>query len=221
MVLLASVSAFRWRYLAAAVLAILLAATALLAPFPVQSHSTGMVGQTRSGCTCHNVTESLGVTPTLDGLPGYYEPGKEYDLNVSFEGGPIRGPGPRAGFDLRVTGGLLVAPEGSDQVRRDPGSGELTHTFEGNNATWWRVSWRAPEEDTGTVTFTLVVNAVNGDGVQRPGDQWGRVEVEVQEGGRGGISDAGAFWSVVAIAFVLAIIGGAWYATREPRIGHG
>ena len=220
MVLLASTSAFRWKSLAAAALVTLLVTTVLLAPFPVQSQSSGMVGQTRSGCTCHNATETLGVTPSIDGLHGYYEPGKEYDLNVSFEGGPIRGPGPRAGFDLRVTGGVLAVPDGSDQVRRDTGSGELTHTVEGNNASWWRLLWRAPEEDTGKVTFTLVVNAVNGDVVQKTGDQWGRVEVEVQEGGRGGISDAGAFWTVVAIAFIVAIVGGAWYATREPRIGH-
>jgi hypothetical protein len=157
----------------------------------------------------------------MEGLPGYYEPGRSYDLNISFEGGPVRGPGARAGFDLRVTAGVLTGPETSDQVRRDPVSGEMTHTTEGNNATWWRVRWRAPEEDSGRVTFTLVVNAVNGDGVQKPGDQWGRVEFEVEEGGRGGISEAGAFWTVVAAALVLTIIGGAWYATRGPRIGHG
>jgi hypothetical protein len=191
---------------------------AIIAPAPVMSHSAGIVGQTRSGCSCHNTTETLSVSPSIEGLPGYYEPGKVYDLNLSFEGGPARGPHARAGFDLRASGGQLLVPDGSDTVRLDPSSGELTHTLEGNNATSWSVRWRAPGEDTGTVTITLVTNVVNGDGVQTSSDQWGREEIEVQEGNRGGISDAGAFWAVVAITAVMAIIGVAWYATRGPSV---
>lgn len=221
MVGLASGSAVRdFGFVAAAlsVLMVTLVTLAIIAPTPVTSQSAGMVGQTRAGCSCHNITEALSVSSSIEGLPGFYEPGKVYDLNLSFEGGPARGPGARAGFDLRVSAGELLVPEGSDQVRLDPPSGELTHTLEGNNATWWSVRWRAPAEDTGTVTITLVTNVVNGDGVQTPSDQWGREEIEVQEGNRGGISDAGAFWAVVGIAAVLAIIGVAWYATRGPSV---
>lgn len=205
------------RVVAVALLALLLA-VAVWVPSSVLPHSAGIVGQTRSGCTCHNGTEALGVTPSIAGLPGYYEAGRVYDLNLSFTGGPPRGPGARAGFDIRATAGQLLVPDGSQAVRLDAVSGELTHTPEGNAAAWWLVRWRAPAEDTGTVTLTLVVNAVNGDGVQAPDDQWGRVEVEVQEGGRGGVSDAGAFWTVMASAAVVAIVGGVWYATRGPRI---
>ncbi len=218
MVGLASGFAVRDVRFAAAALSVLMLTLVIIAPVPALSHSAGRVGQTRSGCSCHNITETLSVSPAVEGLPGYYEPGKVYDLNLSFEGGPAKGPGARAGFDLRVSAGQLLVPDGSDQVRMDPTSGELTHTLEGNNATWWSVRWRAPGEDTGTVTITLVTNVVNGDGVQTPSDQWGREEIEVQEGNRGGISDAGAFWAVVAIAAVLAIIGVAWYATRGPSV---
>jgi len=215
---LASGSAVRDVGFAAAVLFVLMMTAIIMAPAPVTSHSAGIVGQTRAGCSCHNITEALTVSPSIDGLPGFYEPGKIYDLNLTFEGGPARGPGARAGFDLHASAGQLLVPDGNDQVRQDHSSGELTHTLEGNNATWWSVRWRAPEEDTGTVTITLVTNVVNGDGVQTPSDRWGREEIEVQEGNRGGISDAGAFWAVVAIAAVLAIVGVAWYATRGPSV---
>ncbi len=203
---------------AVAVLSVLLMAAAIITSAPVMSHSAGIVGQTRSGCSCHNNTETLSVSPSIEGLPGFYEPGKVYDLNLSFDGGPARGPAARAGFDLSASAGQLLVPEGSDEVRIDPSSGELTHTLEGNNATWWSVRWRAPGEDTGTVTITLVTNVVNGDGVQTPSDQWGKEEIDVQEGNRGGISDAGAFWAVVAITAVIAIVGVAWYATRGPSV---
>ncbi len=204
--------------------AILLAAlmlVAVLAPLPVTPHSGGIVGQTRAGCSCHNQSESFGVEPSLKGLPDSWEAGEEYQLNVSFSGGPARGPGARGGFDLRASSGQLVVPKGSSSVRVEPGSGEATHTKEGSNSSTWHVTWRAPSEGTGDVTFTLLVNAVNGDGVQGPGDQWGRLEAEVPEGETGGLGAASSFWTVVVIAAVLAIVALAWYATRGPRLDRG
>ncbi|MCK4300168.1 MAG: hypothetical protein KAX80_11575, partial [Planctomycetes bacterium] len=73
------------------------------------------------------------MSPSIDGLPGFYEPGKIYDLNLTFEGGPARGPGARAGFDLHASAGQLLVPDGNDRVRQDHSSGDLTHTLEGNN----------------------------------------------------------------------------------------
>ena len=201
------------------VLAIIaLVALAAVVPLPAAPHSAGMVGQTRGGCVCHNQTVSYSVTPSIDGLPGSWEPGEEYLLNLTYEGGPARGPGARAGFDLKASAGELVAGKGSANVRVDPGSGEATHTKEGSNISSWDVIWRAPSEGTGEVTFTLVVNAVNGDGVQGPGDAWGRLEKEVAEGDPVGLGKASTFWIVVGIAAVLAIAALAWYATRGPRV---
>ncbi len=195
--------------------------SAVLLPAPALSHQAGIVGQTRGGCSCHNQTESLSVTPTLEGLPPSYEPGEEYRLTVSYEGGPARGPGARAGFDLAASAGQLVAQEGSVDIRVDPSTGEATHTLEGSNATEWTVLWRAPSEGEGRVTITLLVNAVNGDGVQGPGDQWGRLEVDVPEDEPGGLGRASGFWVVLGLASVLAILALAWYGTRGPKVERG
>lgn len=189
-----------------------------LTAVPAAPHSSGIVGKTRTGCTCHNQTESLGVTPSIEGLPGNWEPGEEYVLDITYGGGPARGPGARAGFDLRTSAGELMVDGGRLTERVDPGSGEATHTLEGANGSAWRVIWRAPSEGRGDATFTLLVNAVDGDGVQGPGDEWGRYEVTVPEGEPGGLGRASEFWVVVGIAAVLAIAALAWYATRGPKV---
>jgi len=199
-------------------LVLTLLVTSVLAAAPAAPHSSGIVGKTRSGCTCHNQTESLGVTPGIEGLPGSWEPGEEYALDITYEGGPARGPGARAGYNLRASEGELVV-EGDDSTGRvDPGSGEATHTLAGASGSAWRVLWRAPGEGTGDVTLYLVVNAVNGDGAQGPGDEWGRLEVTVPEGDPGGLGRASEFWVVLGIAAVMAIAALAWYTTRGPRV---
>lgn len=190
---------------------------AALAPSSVDSHSTGIVGQTRNGCTCHNVTEALSVEASLRGLPGAYEPGRVYDLNISFEGGPAA-VGSAAGFNLAVSAGTLLVPSGPGSVRVDPSTGDATHTLEGSNTTWWRVRWRAPGKDTGDVTLTLVVNAVNGDLVQDPNDQWGRATTVVEEGNKGGIDDAPLFWSVIGVSVVIALVALAYLTVKGPRV---
>lgn len=194
---------------------------AVLAASPAAPNSAGIVGQTRGGCTCHNQTESYTVEAMINGLPNSWKAGEEYLLNLTFEGGPARGPGARAGFNLKASAGELVVPTGSLVVRKDPGSGEATHTKEGANLTRWNVYWRAPGEGAGEVTITLLVNAVNGDDVQGPGDQWGRVQEDIPEGDPGGLGKASEFWIVVGIAAILAIAALAWYATRGPRVELG
>ncbi|UCC92764.1 MAG: hypothetical protein JSW25_08885 [Thermoplasmata archaeon] len=194
---------------------------AALAPLPAAPRSAGILGQTRGGCTCHNQTESFGVEVELSGLPDSWEAGEEYELNVSYSGGPPRGPGARAGFNLRASAGELMVLAGDRFARVDPGTGEATHTKEGSNASSWHVMWRSPSEGRGDVTFSLVVNAVNGDGIQGPGDQWGRLEVEVAEGDPGGLGAASPFWVVMVVAAVMAIAALGWYATRGPRVDRG
>lgn len=198
-------------------MAILLVAAAVL-PAPAISHQAGIVGQTRGGCSCHNQTESFSVAPTIEGVPSSYQPGEVYSLRLGYEGGPARGPGARAGFDLRASAGHLRAPAGSSEVRVDPSTWEATHTLEGSNASEWTVMWQAPSEGEGKVTLTLLVNAVNGDGVQGPGDQWGRLEVDVPEDEPGGLGRASEFWAVLGMAAVLAILAVAWYGTRGPKV---
>lgn len=153
-----------------AVACVIIAATA-----GVSSRSGGITGVSSSGCTCHGSTPTSAVVPTLSGVPATWEPGVSYDLTVSFTGGPAFSVNPsrmnQGGFNLRASGGSLsnvlspttVAVSGS----------EATHTSAGNDQTSWNVRWTAPPGPfgDGTITFTLAVNSVNGDGANS-GDAW-------------------------------------------------
>jgi hypothetical protein len=196
-----------------------MACGALLVP-TVSSHSAGIVGQTRNGCTCHNATESTAVVPAISGLPGLYEPGRTYTLRITVEGGTTPGAVAVAqgGFDLKASAGALLVPEGSSAVRVDPATGEATHTPEGNRARNWTVHWRAPGKDTGVVTLTLAVNTVNGDGVQMPGDSWGRAALTTEPSTAGGVLDVPSFWKVLGVAVAVCVVVGALVAVRGPRI---
>ncbi len=196
-----------------------LALAAALGP-PAASHSAGITGQTRNGCTCHNTTDSTAVTPTIGGLPGEYEPGRVYTLRITADGGAPLGVCATAqgGFDLKVSAGVLRVPKGSLVVRVDPATGEATHTREGRAVRNWTVEWRAPGEGEGTVTFTLVVNTVNGDGVQGAPDQWGRARLTSEPAGAGSLLDVPLFWKVLGVALVVGVLVAAWAAIRGPRI---
>jgi hypothetical protein len=197
---------------------IAVAAFGALVPLQAASQSAGMTGVTRNGCTCHNSTETQSVGPQLEGLPGTYKPGKVYTLDAYVEGAVNPGSAAIGGFDLHASAGELMVPEGCLTVRIDPSTGEATHTTEGNKQRTWSLDWRAPEEDSGTVTFTLVVNMVNGDGIQSQEDMWGREKFTVEERKTGGALTSSAFITVIAVSVVAAIIAAAYYITRGPRI---
>ncbi len=206
----------------AAVIAVVVVAAAvavILAP-TAESHSAGITGQTRSGCTCHNATESTAVVPGIEGLPGRYEPGKVYKLTITAGGGAPVGTCAtvQGGFDLTASAGVLQAPKDRALVRVDPATGEATHTLEGAQARTWTVEWRAPSEDAGMVTLTLAVNTVNGDGAQAPVDQWGREQFTTEPAGAGGILDVPLFWRVLGAALVVGVVAAALLAVKGPRI---
>jgi len=203
--------------MAAALLALALAAAV---GSPVDSHSAGITGQTRNGCTCHNATESTAVTPAIEGLPGEYEPGKVYRLRITVDGGaPLAvNATAKGGFDLNVSAGTLKVPGDGTYVRVDPATGEATHTLEGRAQRNWTIEWRAPGEGEGTVTFTLLVNTVNGDGLQGPPDQWGRAVLTSEPAGAGTLLDVPLFWKVLGAALVVGVVVAAWAAVRGPRI---
>jgi hypothetical protein len=206
---------------AALVAAVLLATLLAVIVGPTaSSHSAGIVGQTRNGCTCHNSTESTAVVPSISGLPGQYTPGRTYHLRVTASGGTPPGIGPVAqgGFDLQSSAGVLEVPKGSSLVRVDPATGEATHTAEGSRSRNWTVEWRAPGRETGQVTFTLVVNTVNGDGAQMPGDSWGRVKLTSEPATGGGVLDVPLFWKVLGTALLAGVLVGTYYAVQGVRI---
>ncbi len=180
----------------------LLAILALsMSTMDADSYSAGITGRTGAGCTCHSGSVSELVEPILEGLPSSYDPGKVYDLDISFTGGPSAGPGPRAGFNLRVGDGTLSVPQGSDLIRVDPAGLEATHTIVGNKEDRWSIQWKAPQEGSGDVEVVLVVNVVNGDGMPTSNDRWGRTEMTVEGSG-------GSFttYLLIAVLIVIAIL---------------
>jgi hypothetical protein len=185
------------------------------------SYSGGITGRTESGCTCHSATGSGDVRPVMDGLPSSYTPGQVYDLEISFDGGPPQGPGPRAGFNLKVEGGTLIVPSGSNAVRIDGSGSEATHTSTGNSASSWQVQWRAPEDPEGDIEATLVVNVVNGDGSPSSSDKWGRLRVTIN--GEGGGLDGVLIWALVIVVLIIVGLiiwrskGGKTYSKNRPR----
>ncbi len=166
-----------------------------------ESKQDGMTGRTETGCVCHSATPMESVRARLSGLPDKYEPGKEYELVVSYTGGPPAGPGPRAGFDLLITGGQFSSEPSSVTSRISFEGDEATHSEVGNRESSWPLKWTAPEEGTGAVEATLVVNVVNGNGNPDPGDQWARLRLTVQEEG----SDDGGAGTLLWVGLILVV----------------
>jgi len=187
----------------AMVMALLVGLVSLsLVPGDVESKADGMTGRTETGCVCHSTSPSGSAKARLDGLPDSYEPGRVYDLVVRYSGGPPAGPGARAGFDLLITGGQLSSSPGSVTSRISFKGDEATHSEVGNRETSWPLQWTAPDDGTGDVQATLVVNVVNGNGNPDPEDQWARVRLTVSEAGG---DDAGA-GTVLWVGLALVVV---------------
>jgi hypothetical protein len=178
------------------------------------SSSGGITGKTEPGCTCHSPDRSGDVVPKIDGLPSSYEPGKVYDLALSFTGPSPSGSADLAGFNIKVDGGTLASP-GSPSVRIGTDGSEATHSSTGIVDKTWQVQWTAPDRDEGDIDVTLVVNVVNGDGSPGPADKWGRTRVTVEgEGGGGGIS--GTMMGAILLVLLL-VVGMVVFMFKRPR----
>jgi len=155
----------------------------LLSAFsPATSLPAGISGQSEQGCTCHSATPTDSVKAQLSGVPASYTPGTTYDLTIAISGGPTPGGDNAGGFDLSATGGTLAVPPNATDVQIK--SGEATHTTAGNDNRTWKVRWVAPA--SGSVTFHLAVNAVNGDGSPSSADQWNSAAVTTKPVGDDG-----------------------------------
>ncbi|MDP6856155.1 MAG: hypothetical protein QGH13_01320 [Candidatus Thalassarchaeaceae archaeon] len=150
-----------------------------------------------SGCTCHNLDPSDSVTIILDEVPTTYTAGETYEMMIQIIGGAeyhAGGTDYSAGFSMRVSEGILGAGEGSEnhvtaspETFNGPASDDqqtLTHTEAGANleSRTWNIVWTAPDTESGPVTFWLVGNSVNGDGVPGPQDMWNRLSAVIIEG---------------------------------------
>jgi hypothetical protein len=144
--------------------------------------------------------------PSIDGLQERFEPGKTYILNLSYTGGPNPGPGAVAGFNLKVSAGELNVPKSSKNVRITPSAREATHTLEGNRLSKWQVEWRAPDDGPESVSITLVVNVVNGDGAPGNSDKWGRRTYTLENAADGGSSSGGFVILISIFAIILVLV---------------
>ncbi|MDP6857187.1 MAG: hypothetical protein QGH13_06625, partial [Candidatus Thalassarchaeaceae archaeon] len=169
-----------------------------LAP-EADSLPAGIPGQSEQGCICHGAVPDSGVTPSITGLPNTFNASTTYTLTVSFTGGPAGidvNPMNLGGFNLAVSSGTL---EAVDEWVRIENPGEAVHNgidddannddvddavaaggspiISGNDFTSWTVNWTSPE--SGSTTFNLAVNSVNGDGTQGSDDKWNTMSVSV------------------------------------------
>lgn len=172
-------------------LAVLLLAALTTAISLTEAFSGGLPpsdGAQKRGCTCHCATADTDVTTALDGLPAEYEPGKAYDLTVSFSGGDtfdLPTETNEGGFALEVTHGTLATKDDKTKVDTIGGGTKFaTHTTAGNSQASWPLKWTAPGAGAGEVTFYLATNNVNGDGQNGNGactDNWNKIEKKVRE----------------------------------------
>ena len=146
----------------------------------VVSYPTGISGVKDSGCNCHGAVVSPDVAGSISGLPDQYNYSEEYEIVVSFTGGPANAANSnQGGFNLWVSDGELVP---SDATVQAYGVNEVSHTEAGNDQTSWTLTWTAPSSDK-NVEFVLHVNSVNGnaDGNNggSSGDMWNRLSAKV------------------------------------------
>lgn len=151
-----------------------------------EGFSTGNAAAARTGCGpqagCHGVpgTPTPFVFAILDGVPETYTPGEAYELTAHADGGPPVLPAAQnqGGFALEVTAGTLAVVDENAQA----GGGLATHTEVGNDQRSWDLLWTAPPPGAGEVLLYLSVNAVNGNGLQDPGDLWASSSFASAEG---------------------------------------
>ena len=131
---------------------------------------TGIGGTAvNNGCNCHSSTAADDVTLTLSGMPNRFQGGESYTFEILLEGGPEVGGENAGGFSLKASHGQFRALDDSTQVLS---GGESTHTESGNDKRNWTIEWEAPRDDTVAVEFTLLGNAVDGDGEADGDDRW-------------------------------------------------
>ncbi len=128
-----------------------------------------------SGCNCHGSSPDSSLTPTHN-FPATYTPGQLYSLNLGMNGGVS---GTNGGFNLLVSDGTLSTGFGIMNTQVNSAGHQGTHQFPDYRS--WSLDWTAPSSGSGTVTFTLAVNAVNGNGAVS-GDVWATTTFQSSEG---------------------------------------
>jgi len=188
-----------------AVLALFFVAATLAAP-SAQSVPDGSfpAGVQQLGCNCHGAA-SDSVVASIDGLPESYNYSEEYEITVSFQGGPSQeGNVNQGGFHLWASEGTLSVNDATAQVYNQ---NEAGHTEAGNDQISWTVMWTAPATDK-NVDFVLHVNSVNGNedgaGGGTSGDMWSKAAVSL--GGPIEVLEAADPFVVLSVLIVVSAI---------------
>ncbi|MDP7311798.1 MAG: cbb3-type cytochrome c oxidase subunit I [Candidatus Thalassarchaeaceae archaeon] len=185
----------------------LLIASLLLAP-SLQAYPVG-VANVDSGCTCHSGTASNDVSPFMtlgngSALPSEYVAGETYTLSFGFTGGPGAEDNPTrvntGGFNLVASNGELTTLDDATKLM----AGQLTHTESGNDQMNWTVEWTAPS--SGSASFQLTVNSVNGDGTFGDEDHWAQSTFTMNAvGGSGEVATSSADGITVLFSAILLV----------------
>jgi len=136
----------------------------------------------KEGCLCHAMSKDVNLTVALDAVPYAYTSGEIYTFYLYLIGGPaIDSSSNTGGFSMRVSAGEFS--EGSGTAFVDDDTMTLTHTSTGAQSSQrsWEIVWTAPEEGTGTVTFWISGNSVNGDLAPSEADSWNMLSFPLKE----------------------------------------
>ena len=140
---------------------------ALLLSLPSFAHSTGMTGQSTTGCgSCHGATAAATTTAVLSATSTTLAPGAR--TNVTLRVRTTSSTRTHAGLDVSATGGTLGA--GTNTIKS---GSEVTHSAPQAltaGTVNFRFTWRAPSTP-GTYTLYAAGNAVNNNGASS-GDGW-------------------------------------------------
>ena len=134
----------------------------------LSAFSTGITGVTKKngdGCTCHNPSPSVGVTPQILG-PSTVKAGDTATYRLKIKGGPLAA----AGTNIAVqTGVLLTGGTGLQKI-----SGELTHTtpkLPSGDSVVFTFRYIAPNTPNTKDSIYANGNSVNLNG-NNTGDSW-------------------------------------------------
>jgi hypothetical protein len=147
--------------------------TTILVITSVVGYPTGINDRAKTGCECHALSADPSVTVLMTGQPPEYTPLSAYTLTITVSGGPVSTQG---GFNLEISAGLLSSSD--INVQTNLPANQATHT--NPNQRSWSVTWTAPSQGTGDVTFWVAGNAVDGNGFNT-GDGWNLFSTLVSE----------------------------------------
>jgi hypothetical protein len=137
-----------------------------------------------NGCNCHGSAApgaasgpSTEVVVSVAGVPHAYEVGAAYELTIKVEhssntaGGFMLSSGGQGTFSWAEDQSVRPAVGSNDSASAGSTSDNISHD-EATDPAIWLVTWTAPAEDGGALSFYLAGNSVDGGGSNDANDHW-------------------------------------------------